>query len=653
MGNYQPGSNNVKLSITPVLESHTPGVRGVIGLTLLLGACATPPPTPSTQHLDPPPPVVGKVPDFAAAPVIPKPPKPSAKPELYSVVVHNIEVQDLLFALARDAKINVDIHPGISGTISMNAVDQTLTEIMDRIVKQADIRYELNGKNLLISPDSPFLKLYRVDYPNISRDAKSSISTSVTVASAGAGGDSGGSGSNSSDTTITNTTNNRFWETLTKNLQDLLHETDKVFPEGSSETVTEQKANQASTPGGGNAISGAIAGALGGAIAGALGGGASAATSTGKSSTTSTSTSKSSSGSTGGNANQEASTVVKKSTFREAASVIANPENGIINVRATQRQHEKVREFLDRIMGNARRQVLIEATIVEVGLSDRYQQGIDWSMLRTTGSLANSGLTLGATGQTAEMLTGGVIVNPTRIVFNRAAGNGAYTIASALRLLESFGTLRVLSSPKVSVLNNQTSILKVVDNFPYFSITVTPGTAATATSAATAATYSSTLETVPIGFLMTVIPQISDSGEVILNLRPTISRITSFVNDPNPELTRAGVTNRIPVVQTREMESIMRVQDGDTAILGGLIQDTRDGKTDGIPGLSDTPGLGNLFTFRDNRSSKTELVIFLRPTVLTDASINGDFRAFRSTIAEQRKAFSSTEREHWPAPAQP
>jgi MSHA biogenesis protein MshL len=70
-------------------------------------------------------------------------------------------------------------------------------------------------------------------------------------------------------------------------------------------------------------------------------------------------------------------------SYRETGSVIANPENGIINVRATQRQHEKVREFLDGIMGNARRQVLIEATIVEVDLSDRYQQGIDWSLLRT------------------------------------------------------------------------------------------------------------------------------------------------------------------------------------------------------------------------------------------------------------------------------
>jgi general secretion pathway protein D len=209
-------------------------------------------------------------------------------------------------------------------------------------------------------------------------------------------------------------------------------------------------------------------------------------------------------------------------------------------------------------------------------------------------------------------------------------------------LLESFGTLRVLSSPKVSVLNSQTSILKVVDNEVYFTISVTPGTAATATSAATAATYTTVINTVPVGFLMTVTPQISGHGEVILNLRPTISRITSFATDPSPALATAGVVNRIPVVQSREMESILRVQSGDIAVLGGLIQDTRDRKTDGIPGLNGVPVVGDLFKYADNRSRKTELVIFLRPTVLTDSSLDGDYQGFRGMLPDARGAFTSS-----------
>ncbi len=288
-------------------------------------------------------------------------------------------------------------------------------------------------------------------------------------------------------------------------------------------------------------------------------------------------------------------------------------------------------------MGNAWRQVLIEATIVEVDLSDRYQQGIDWSLLRTAGSGNGTGINFAPAGPASGQLTGGVLSSVVSLNWNKTSWE--YSMATALRLLESFGTLRVLSSPKVSVLNSQTSLLKVVDNEVYFTITVTPGTAATATSAATPATYSSNVNTVPVGFLMSVTPQISGHGEVILNLRPTISRITSFATDPNPDLARAGVVNRIPVVQSREMESILRVQSGDIAVLGDLIPDTRDRKTDGVPDIGSVPVVGDLFRYSDNRSRKTELVIFLRPTVLTDSSLDGDFRQFRTSLPEAREAF--------------
>jgi general secretion pathway protein D len=131
---------------------------------------------------------------------------------------------------------------------------------------------------------------------------------------------------------------------------------------------------------------------------------------------------------------------------------------------------------------------------------------------------------------------------------------------------------------------------------------------------------------------MAVVPQISEGNEITLNLRPTITRITGYVNDPNPDLAKAGVANRVPEVQTREMESMMRVQSGDIAILGGLMQDSRDKTSDEIPGLNNLPSIGNLFKYRNEISKKSELVIFLRPTVLNDASLNGDFRDFRTSL---------------------
>ena len=583
------------------------------GLAGFLAACATPPPPAlSAQHLLPGPQVAGRAPEFALVPPLPRPPRPSVRQELYSVVMSNVNVQELLFALARDAKLNVDIHPSISGTVTMNVHDQTLAEILDRVARQVDLRYEMEGRNLSIQPDSPYLKHYRVDYPNIQRDAKTSISTSTNVASTGGSG--GGGGSNASTSTIENTSNNRFWSTLNTNLVDLLRETDKVLPDGNSETVTQQAASQTTT---------------GTGVATSLN---ASRSSTPRAGTTTSAAALAASPNPA--ALQTAgTTVVRRSTFREAASVIANPETGNISVRATQSQHAKVREFLDRVLSSARRQVLIEATIVEVDLSNRYQQGIDWSLLQTAGSNAGSGITLRPGGNSAGLQTGGVVSSIATLSFKQLRlWNGDADLSAMLTLLESFGTLRVLSSPKVSVLNNQSSVLKVVDNKVYFTISVTPGTAATATTAATPAIYTTDIKTVPIGFLMTVVPQVSESNEVTLNLRPTISRITGYATDPNPVLAQNNLINRIPEVQTREMESVLRVQSGDIAILGGLMQDSRNNNSDEVPGLNRLSVLGDLFKYRNDSSSKSELVIFLRPTVLLDASLDADLKDFRSTL---------------------
>ncbi len=586
-------------------------VRLPLGLavSVLLAACAAPPPPPvSKSHLQSPPIVAGTPPEFALPPPLPKPPRLAPRQEVYSVVMRNVSVQDLLFALARDARLNVDIHPAISGTVTMNVQDQTLTEILDRVARQVDMRYEMQGRNLSIQPDAPFLRSYRVDYPNIQRNATLSISTSTNVASTGSapGATGGGTGSNASTSEIGSKTNNQFWDTLVGNVRDMLRETDKVIP------VADTAAPAAPAP------ASPIA-----AVMSAVGGPSAAASSRAPA------------------VNAPGAGAQGRTVFREAASVMANPETGYINVRATQAQHERVREFLDRVMRSARRQVLIEATIVEVDLSSRYQQGIDWSLMRPDGSVFDSSLSVGPSGPSSGFQTGGSISSLTTLTLTGASIFKGYDLTGMLRMLESFGTLRVLSSPKISVLNNQSSVLKVVDNKVFFTLSVTAGTPASVGVAATPATYTTTINTVPIGLLMTVTPQISESGEVILNTRPTISRITGYATDPNPVLAENRTINRIPEVQTREMESVLRVQSGGVAILGGLMQDSRDNKSDEVPGLNQVPLFGNLFKYRDEASKKTELVIFLRPTVVQDAPLEGDFRDYRTALQDARDAMDA------------
>ncbi len=567
-------------------------------MSVILAGCGAKPIQPSDKHIqqvaDQPPST--SIPQTVKRSIVLPPPSPVARAETYSVVVTHVPAQEILFALARDAKINLDIHPGIQGMVTLNALNQTLPQILTRIARQIDMRYELDNGNLIVMPDTPYLHNYKIDYVNMTRDTEGAMANATQVGSAASAGATGTSGNNSS-LAIKNTSKNHFWETLIQNIKDILRETDKILPEGSSETSVQQVRAASSTG------TGAQAGSKKPAASGI------------EDSPNPVSV------------EEGGTTVTRRNTFREAASVISNPENGIITVRATGKQHEKIQEFVDQIMTNARRQVLIEATVVEVRLSDQYQQGINWSLLQRGGT--GFQLKQAATGQSGAGT--GLVAGNTASLFildylNPTSRLGNLT--ASVSLLESFGTVKVLSSPKISVLNNQTAMLRVVDNLVYF--TIKADTTTNQTSSVT--TFTTTANTVPIGFTMSVTPQINDSDTVQINLRPSISRLLGYVNDPNPSLT---VVSRIPVTSTREMESILKIENNQIAVMGGLMQDEANNNTDAIPGLSNIPVAGNLFKNRNDVLQKTELVIFLRPVVIKDASITGDFSAYRDMLPDQ------------------
>ena len=559
------------------------------GVVFVLGACAHAPIQQSDTHLraeEPAP--SGTVPAPVQISTILPQPKPTSRPETYSVVVNGVKVQELLFALARDAKLNIDVHPGITGTVTLNAIEQTLPQLLSRISKQADMRWELDGPNLIVMPDSPYLHTYRIDYVNMERTSTGTVgvSSQIGAATGGAGGGGAGGGAgggNNSSTTVLNTSNNKFWATLEKNIKDILHETDKVLPTGMPQPAAAQ-------------------------APGAPGGAAPAPT-------------------------------VANVSFREAAAVIVNAEASVVIVRATSRQHEKIQEFLDQVLANAKRQVLIEATIAEVQLNNQYQQGIDWSVLRTRGITTVSGSQISSGNFTTNPnpppgiteAAPGSLPSASSIpnLLTLAASRGT-NIAGVLQLLESFGTVRVLSSPKLSVLNNQTALLRVVDNVVYFNVqvTVVPGGP---NQNSTTATNTSPV-TVPVGFVMNVTPQISDNDTILLNVKPTTTRVVRFISDPNPDLAKAGVQNLIPQLRMREMESLIKVNSGQIAVLGGLIEDSVNDVEDTIPIINSIPFIGSFFSSRNRNNTKTELVIFMRPIVVKDPSIDGDFRSFRTMI---------------------
>lgn len=658
----------------PLLPSPPSGWLAALATALTLAGCAEPQIKPSDTHLKQaprpgtPPPALVTIPSAPA-------PKKAPRVETYSVVVNAISLRELLFALARDARIDVDIASDVDGSITMNAIDQTLPQLLERLSRQADMRWELDGKLLTVNRDTPFLRNYRVDYVNLKRETRSSTNISSQIVSGT--GTGGGDAGNGSKVEISNTSTHSFWETLTKNITDLLRETDKQFPEGNAEEIVSAKTNQinAAPPPSSPSPAPPAAGAA----------------------------------TPPGNAlvplaqQQSIGTVTRnKTTFREAASVIASPESGIIAVRATARQHERVKEFIDRVMHSARRQVLIEATIVEVSLNDQSQSGVDWKRLALGAGFSfrqnflNNSLTQGsaptidqsvvnlissirgnnnlspiqqsslieqiAQGMgtypsidpgTGEVVMGQFGAKVPSVYANDAFSGGKFpstgddrgitlgygngtNFAAALKLLNNYGRVKVISSPKVTALNNQTATLRVVNNLVYFNVSVTPGT--TTGNVTTGATVTTTPQTVPIGFVMSVIPYIDDNHLVTLNVRPTISRLIRYIQDPNPSL-KDTVQNRVPEIQTRELESVMKIPSGNIAMMGGLMEDQENRDSEGLPGLGDLPGIGKLFSARNSATSKTELVIFIRPVVITDPSLDGDY-AFAKDMLPGKNFFN-------------
>src|SRR3989339_1908990 len=150
----------------------------------ILAGCGTKPIQPSDKHIQQPTSpssAATGIPQTIKRGIVLPPPKPVTKAETYSVVVTNVSVQEILFALARDAKINLDIHPGIQGVVTLNALNQTLPQILTRSGRQVDMRYELDNGNLIVMPDTPYLHSYKIDYVNMTRDSTASITNSTKM----------------------------------------------------------------------------------------------------------------------------------------------------------------------------------------------------------------------------------------------------------------------------------------------------------------------------------------------------------------------------------------------------------------------------------------------------------------------------------------
>ncbi|MBF0110118.1 MAG: hypothetical protein HQL76_13190 [Magnetococcales bacterium] len=560
------------------LRRRTRRVAFVLALFMMTG-CRNPGLPVSSAHLhpqsDPRQGTEADIPRIVQA--TPRIPPPAPPEERYTIVVFDVPVREVLFTLVRNSRITADIHPDISGRVTLNAVDQPLTVVLERLSRQVDMVYDLKGTNLVIRPDRPYWHTYKVDYLNMKRESSSEMNLSLEQGGGEEGASAGSAG-------ITAKLEMDFWEPISEGIRKIIQvdnaDRAKRNKGGASDALTRPPVDptpEVSVPG-----------------------------ERGRSKD-------------GGNDPEEE----KKKEGDE--SLVIHKGTGVVSVFATRGQQRRIQEFLDMIVATAQQQVLIEATVVEIKLNEYHIHGVDWSRVTggETGTRVEVGETVVSGGETRVMdlldaggLTrtfGGSGRQPFVGVGHqfKTGGDKSNVIGVSLRMLDEFGDVTVLSSPKVMALNNQTAVMKVGDQHIYFETKFEETTTESDTSntvkkkGKTTFVKKEALE----GLILSVTPNVERSGIVSLHVRPVLSqKISDFIGPDG---------NAYPLFQVREMDSVLRVGTGQVVVLGGLMKDFAESRKTGLPGLRDLPFVEPLFGASERTRSKTEMAIFIRPTVMT------------------------------------
>ncbi len=343
----------------------------------------------------------------------------------------------------------------------------------------------------------------------------------------------------------------------------------------------------------------------------------------------------------------------------EGRSVVSSPNSGIVVVRALPGELREVERFLRRAQASLGRQVVLEAKILEVTLDDGFQSGINWALLREKAAdSAIFGQTGGGTsisdglseiaGNTGDLDPDGGPTLPSGT--DTSAFGGVFSLAldledftAFIELLETQGSVRTLSSPRVATTNNQKAVIKVgSDEFFVTDISTT-----TVTSTTTTTTPDITLTPFFSGIALDVTPQISEQGQIILHIHPSISEVT----DQTKTVSVGGVDQTLPLALStiREADSVVRAASGQVIVLGGLMQDTQTRNRAGTPWLGRLPWLGALFRHQSDVVLRTELVILLRAAVVGPGTWTRELRE----ASERVRGISGRERSPAAPAAEP
>ena len=295
--------------------------------------------------------------------------------------------------------------------------------------------------------------------------------------------------------------------------------------------------------------------------------------------------------------------VVSSLTSKDGKKLVISKASGLIQVRAFPARLREVANFLERMETSSQRQVLIQARFLEVTLTKEYEAGIRWDNIQN--QLLN--LDISTLALTWNVGSGATDVSGIVGVTGAAASlSGAdFVLSDLMQALETQGKVKALASPKVATLNNQTAIVKVARQDVYFTSEISQGETSTL--------QSFTPNTIDVGVILDVTPQIGGGGNIIMNIHPSITAEFDRVQAPDG--------TEFPLLRIRETDTVVKVRDGQTIIIAGLLSETEELDRTGLPCLVNIPGLAYLFGYRQQKSERTELVILITPTVLTGKRI--------------------------------
>jgi MSHA biogenesis protein MshL len=473
-----------------------------------------------------------------------------AEPRLTVLSAVNTDVSAVVRELATKFGLQYQIDPGVRGAVNTTLRNKTLTEALDAIMPQG-VAYQVQNGVLRVGPARMTTRIFSLDYVSLSRfgTAATIIQRRLGTSGFGASGVGAASGFAASSGMNAGAGADVISAVSVADVWEEIRVAVEALLFDAPPAASEARATQQATAGT------------------QAGGGARPYSRVGQ----------------------------------DGRKLIINPISGQITVSAFSGQLDQVETFIRAFESSIQRQVLIEAKIVEVNLDRSFEFGIDWNVVGRTGS---SGLSIRTIPQPPLGTTGA----SGNVKFTLSGGSGE--ISAVLNALSAQGDVRVLSSPRVSALNNQRAVFDVTTGEIVFTLNRTP-----ILSPAGLPTGQFISEVIPtqvnVGIVLDVLPQIGSDNTVTMNIRPVVTSVARTAT-----FTADGNTFSAPVIDTRESDTMARLRASETIIIGGLMQTRRERTQTGIPGLRSIPLIGRLFTSYRDVEKKAELVIFLTPTII-------------------------------------